>query len=154
MLNACNSLSENESLLALPLWTNLYLCGAVVLSMAIHFAVLYVPFLAVRPSHAFFRNSFWTRADPFCQLGRLPLEQSVFQVVPLNWDEWKAVLYISAPVILIDEVLKFISVSSPSSSQGHSHLQCPRPSPRRRLLFSPADLIFASSLPPLADAVR
>lgn len=47
MLNACNSLSENESLLALPLWTNLYLCGAVVLSMAIHFAVLYVPFLAV-----------------------------------------------------------------------------------------------------------
>lgn len=51
MLNACNSLSENESLLALPLWTNLYLCGAVVLSMAIHFAVLYVPFLAVSVSY-------------------------------------------------------------------------------------------------------
>lgn len=47
MANALNSLSENESLLTLPPWANLYLCGAVVLSMSLHFMILYVPFLAV-----------------------------------------------------------------------------------------------------------
>ena len=35
----------------------------------------------------------------------------MFAITPLNWTEWKAVLYISFPVILIDEVLKFASVS-------------------------------------------
>lgn len=48
MFNACNSLSENESLLVLPLWTNPYLVGSVVLSMALHFMILYVPFFSVR----------------------------------------------------------------------------------------------------------
>lgn len=47
MANALNSLSENESLLTLPPWCNLYLCGAIVLSMSLHFMILYVPFLAV-----------------------------------------------------------------------------------------------------------
>lgn len=37
--------------------------------------------------------------------------QSLFAITPLNWTEWKAVLYISFPVIIIDEVLKFVSVS-------------------------------------------
>ena len=31
--------------------------------------------------------------------------------MPLNWLEWKAVLAISAPVIVIDEILKYVSVS-------------------------------------------
>src|SRR6218665_825964 len=35
--------------------------------------------------------------------------QSVFQITPLNLEEWFAVLKISFPVILIDEVLKFIA---------------------------------------------
>jgi magnesium-transporting ATPase (P-type) len=48
MFNACNSLSENESLFVLPLWTNPYLVGSVVLSMALHFMILYVPFFSVR----------------------------------------------------------------------------------------------------------
>lgn len=30
-------------------------------------------------------------------------------VLPLNMDEWKAVVYISLPVILLDEILKLIS---------------------------------------------
>ncbi|KAF7304679.1 Calcium-transporting ATPase [Mycena kentingensis (nom. inval.)] len=88
MFNAINSLSENESLLRLPVWKNPFLVAAVALSMALHFMILYVPF--------------------FTQL---------FAITPLNWIEWKAVLYLSAPVIAIDEVLKFISatfISPPS----------------------------------------
>ncbi|GAA5845610.1 hypothetical protein JCM9279_006048 [Rhodotorula babjevae] len=80
MFNALNSLAENESLLTLPPWSNMYLCGAVALSMALHFAILYVPFL-----------------------------QTLFQVMPLNVAEWKAVVFISFPVILIDEVLKLVT---------------------------------------------
>lgn len=47
MANALNSLSENESLLTLRPWDNLYLCGAILLSMSLHFMILYVPFFAV-----------------------------------------------------------------------------------------------------------
>ena len=47
MFNAMNSLSENESLLTLPLWENPYLVGAITLSMALHFMILYVPFFTV-----------------------------------------------------------------------------------------------------------
>ncbi|KAI1631551.1 calcium-transporting ATPase sarcoplasmic/endoplasmic reticulum type [Biscogniauxia mediterranea] len=79
MLNAMNALSSSESLLTLPLWENMMLVYAIALSMALHFALLYTPFL-----------------------------QSLFSILPLNWTEWKAVLIISAPVILIDEVLKAI----------------------------------------------
>lgn len=80
MFNACNSLSENESLLSLPLWSNPYLIFAIGVSMVFHFAILYVPFLA-----------------------------TLFGVTPLSWGEWKAVIAISAPVVLIDEVLKFVT---------------------------------------------
>ncbi|UNI15153.1 hypothetical protein JDV02_001716 [Purpureocillium takamizusanense] len=78
MFNAMNALSSSESLLTLPLWKNMMLVYAIALSMALHFALLYTPFL-----------------------------QSLFAILPLNWTEWKAVLLISAPVILVDEVLKF-----------------------------------------------
>ncbi|KAF3769066.1 calcium-transporting ATPase activity/catalytic [Cryphonectria parasitica EP155] len=82
MFNAMNALSSSESLLTLPLWDNMMLVYAITLSMALHFALLYTPFL-----------------------------QTLFSILPLNWAEWKAVLIISAPVILIDEVLKFIERS-------------------------------------------
>ena len=78
MLNAMNALSSSESLLTLPLWKNMILVYAIALSMALHFALLYTPIL-----------------------------QGVFGIVPLNWGEWKIVLYWSAPIIFIDEVLKF-----------------------------------------------
>lgn len=79
MLNAMNALSSSESLLTLPLWENMMLVYAICLSMALHFALLYVPFL-----------------------------QGLFSVIPLDGNEWKAVMAISAPIIIIDEVLKFI----------------------------------------------
>ncbi|KAH6634353.1 hypothetical protein B0J18DRAFT_391307 [Chaetomium sp. MPI-SDFR-AT-0129] len=79
MFNAMNALSSSESLLTLPVWDNMMLVGAIALSMALHFALLYIPFL-----------------------------QTLFSILPLNWTEWKAVLFISAPVILIDEGLKLI----------------------------------------------
>lgn len=70
MLNAMNALSSSESLLTLPLWKNMMLVYAIALSMALHFALLYTPFL-----------------------------QGLFSILPLNWNEWKAVLAISAPVM-------------------------------------------------------
>ncbi|KAK0503109.1 Ca-transporting ATPase [Armillaria luteobubalina] len=91
MFNAMNSLSENESLLRLPVWKNPFLVAAITLSMGLHFMILYVPFFT-----------------------------TLFAITPLNLDEWKAVIYISAPVILIDEVLKLIStmyVEPPSKAK-------------------------------------
>ncbi|KAI8866217.1 hypothetical protein GQ42DRAFT_165647 [Ramicandelaber brevisporus] len=53
--------------------------------------------------------------------------------MPLNWDEWKAVIWISLPVIFIDEVLKFLTrtviepprlVSAQSSSRLHAAVRC------------------------------
>ncbi|KAJ2978650.1 hypothetical protein NQ176_g3700 [Zarea fungicola] len=78
MFNAMNALSSSESLLTLPLWKNMMLVYAIALSMALHFALLYVPVL-----------------------------QTLFAILPLNWIEWQAVLTISAPVIILDEILKF-----------------------------------------------
>lgn len=78
MLNACNALSENESLLTLPVWTNPYLVLAIAGSMIGHCVILYTPFLA-----------------------------DLFQVVPLSWDEWKVILALSLPVIPLDEALKW-----------------------------------------------
>jgi P-type Ca2+ transporter type 2A len=70
MFNAMNALSSSESLLSLPLWKNMMLVYAIALSMALHFALLYTPGL-----------------------------QSLFAILPMNWEEWKAVIAISAPVM-------------------------------------------------------
>ncbi|KAJ1882245.1 hypothetical protein LPJ57_001062 [Coemansia sp. RSA 486] len=80
MFNAMNSLSENASLLEVPLWRNPSLIGAIALSFALHFAILYIPFF-----------------------------NTVFSVAPLAWEEWKAILVISMPIILVDEVLKWFA---------------------------------------------
>ena len=70
MFNAVNALSSSESLLTLPLWENMMLVYAIALSMALHFALLYTPIL-----------------------------QTLFSILPMNWNEWQAVLIISAPVM-------------------------------------------------------
>ncbi|KAJ5650082.1 Sarcoplasmic/endoplasmic reticulum calcium ATPase 1 [Penicillium longicatenatum] len=79
MLNAMNALSSSESLFTFFLHNNPMLVYAITLSMTLHFAILYIPFL-----------------------------QTLFAIIPLNWTEWQAVLVISAPVIAIDEILKFV----------------------------------------------
>lgn len=80
MLNAMNSLSENQSLIAMPPWCNLWLIGSMVLSFSLHFVILYVEVLS-----------------------------AVFQVCPLTVEEWMTVLKFSIPVILLDETLKFMA---------------------------------------------
>jgi Ca2+ transporting ATPase len=100
MFNAMNSLSENESLLALPVWKNPFLVAAITLSMALHFMILYVPFFTVRICSTTIGMQCLTR-----------FAQTLFQITPLNWTEWQAVLYLSAPVLLLDEVLKIVTVS-------------------------------------------
>lgn len=80
MFNALNSLSENQSLLTMPPWQNPLLLGAIALSMFLHFFILYTPFMS-----------------------------SIFQITPLNWREWIAVLQLSFPVIILDELLKSLS---------------------------------------------
>ena len=98
MFNAMNSLSENESLLRFPVWKNPFLVASIILSMALHFGILYIPFFTASQLRI-------VRFPVFN-----PPLQEVFAIVPLNWEEWKAVLCLSAPVIVLDEVLKLISV--------------------------------------------
>ncbi|XP_047981174.1 calcium-transporting ATPase 3, endoplasmic reticulum-type [Salvia hispanica] len=83
MFNALNNLSENQSLLVIPPWSNLWLLGSILLTMLLHALILYVA----------------------------PLS-ALFSVAPLSWSEWTVVLYLSFPVIIIDEILKFFSRSS------------------------------------------
>lgn len=82
MLNAMNALSSSESLATLPLWNNMILVYAITLSMILHFILLYTPIL-----------------------------QGIFGIVPLGWPEWYIVLGWSAPIIVIDEVLKYLERS-------------------------------------------
>ncbi|CAI0450476.1 unnamed protein product [Linum tenue] len=83
MFNALNNLSENQSLLVIPPWSNMWLVGSIALTMLLHVLILYVPPLSI-----------------------------LFSVTPLSWAEWKIVLYLSFPVIIIDEILKFFSRKS------------------------------------------
>uniref|UniRef100_A0AAX7URN5 Calcium-transporting ATPase n=1 Tax=Astatotilapia calliptera TaxID=8154 RepID=A0AAX7URN5_ASTCA len=104
MCNALNSVSENQSLLRMPPWENVWLLGAICLSMSLHFLILYV--------------------EP------LPI---IFQITPLNLTQWLMVLKISLPVILLDELLKFAArnylepgkdLEKPANSKGCSLSAC------------------------------
>ncbi|KAL4318005.1 hypothetical protein GQ457_18G005930 [Hibiscus cannabinus] len=79
MFNSLNALSEDGSLLTMPPWVNPWLLLAMSVSFGLHFLILYVPFLA-----------------------------RVFGIVPLSTNEWLLVISVAFPVILIDELLKFI----------------------------------------------
>ncbi|KAJ8464825.1 hypothetical protein OPV22_027377 [Ensete ventricosum] len=79
MFNSLNALSENGSLLTVHPWANPWLLLAMCVSFGLHFVIIYVPFLA-----------------------------RVFGIVPLSFNEWLLVLVVAFPVILIDELLKFV----------------------------------------------
>jgi Ca2+-transporting ATPase len=80
MFNAFNALSEDNSLLQMPPWINPWLLVATASSMILHCMILYVPFF-----------------------------NGIFGIQPLNQSEWVLVLAFSAPVTVIDEVLKLVS---------------------------------------------
>jgi Ca2+-transporting ATPase len=80
MMNACNALSEDASILSSRLFSNPYLLAAIAFSVSLHLMILYIPFLSI-----------------------------YFDVVPLSLNEWKLVLLFSFPVVVIDEVLKVMA---------------------------------------------
>lgn len=80
MANALNSVSENQSLVLMPPWCNIWLLMAMALSFSLHFMILYVDFLNV-----------------------------VFNITPLSIDQWMIVMKFSMPVILMDEALKWVA---------------------------------------------
>jgi len=80
MANALNSVSENQSLIVMPPWINIWLLMAMALSFSLHFMILYVDFLNV-----------------------------VFNISALSFDQWMVVMKFSLPVLLLDEVLKFVA---------------------------------------------
>ena len=110
MFNALNALSENQSLLVTPPWSNIWVILAMILSFALHFVILYVPWF-----------------------------NSIFHVAPISLEEWNIVLAWSFPVFILDEILKFISrnvegnpwpahcLTSPATPLCSSHFPAPRP---------------------------
>ena len=143
MFNALNALSEDGSLFltgGTPPSANPWLLAAIALSLALHALILYVPALA-----------------------------GVFGTAPLGRGEWAAVFLLSAPVILLDEVLKAVSrrrrvvhggcggssefVEAESSPSRHSSSVLP-PSSSSSSPLSSSSSFIGSVLPrPIARAV-
>ena len=101
MLNSLNALSENDSLFTMPPWRNPWLILAIFSSVGAHCLILYVPIFNV-----------------------------IFGILPLGQTEWIMVMTWSAPVLLIDEILKFITrikvkaaLNKRLAQEGHSKLQ-------------------------------
>eukprot|EP00877_Chromochloris_zofingiensis_P010594 jgi/Chrzof1/5789/Cz16g15260.t1 len=95
MFNALNNISENSSLLVIPPWDNKWLLAAIMLSIALHCLIMYVSPLAL-----------------------------VFGITHLDAAEWWCVILLSAPVILIDEIMKAFSrnlVAARKRRQGNNH---------------------------------
>jgi len=91
MANALNSVSENQSLLVMHPWVNIYLLMAMALSFSLHFMILYIDVFNV-----------------------------VFNISALSFDQWMVVLKFSLPVLLCDEALKFVARNYTDGKEGKS----------------------------------
>ena len=80
MFNALNAMSEDQGLLTIGIFNNLWLWGAIFVSTLLHCLILYIPFLA-----------------------------KIFSTVPLSLNDWILVLIFTIPVIFVEEILKWIS---------------------------------------------
>ncbi|KAG0448239.1 hypothetical protein HPP92_027952, partial [Vanilla planifolia] len=47
MFNALNNLSENQSLMVIPPWSNPWLVGSIALTMLLHIMILYIKPLSI-----------------------------------------------------------------------------------------------------------
>merc|ERR1711957_688197 len=82
MLNALNAISEDNSLLSMSPFVNPYLLLAIAGSIGLHIMIVYVEIFA-----------------------------KIFGISAMNTSEWILVLAFSAPVLIIDEILKVIGRS-------------------------------------------
>lgn len=80
MFNALNALSEDSSLLKIGIFANPLLILAIIGSLSLHCMICYVPFF-----------------------------ENIFNTVPLSLNDWILVVGVSAPVVLLDEILKVFS---------------------------------------------
>ena len=80
MFNSLNALSENSAMWVVGIFSNLWLWAAIFVSMALHALILYVPFL-----------------------------MKIFSTVELDFKDWILVIVFSFPVVIIEEILKYIS---------------------------------------------
>jgi len=80
MLNALNALSDETSLFKIGIFCNPFLLIAIAGSVSLHCMICYIPFF-----------------------------NGIFGTVPLSKNDWILVMLFSVPVIIIDEILKFIA---------------------------------------------
>ncbi len=80
MWNSLNALSENQSIFKVGIFSNIYLWIAIIFSTLVHCLIIYIASL-----------------------------RNIFGTVSLGLKEWIAILVLSLPVILIEEILKYLS---------------------------------------------
>lgn len=97
----------------MPPWSNQWLVGAICLSMALHFLILYVDPLpvCVYPTHHRSDKEIPKKKVFYIQFLLTVCQrlQVIFQIRPLSWSQWVVVLKMSLPVIFLDEALKFLA---------------------------------------------
>jgi len=77
LLKALSAVSLEGSMISVPPWKNRWLLLGVIIPFACHLLILYTPSLA-----------------------------NIFSLSPLSWKEWEIVLKFSAPILLVEEILK------------------------------------------------
>lgn len=80
MWNALNAMSEDQGMLTIGIFNNMWLWYAIISSTVLHCFILYIPFLS-----------------------------SLFSTTPLDLYDWMLVMIFTIPVIFIEEFLKYIS---------------------------------------------